>query len=97
MLRRELREAATSQVRDDVFGHCVFVAPERSAIDYLNVRWDVTDGIHAIDLDGRDSLGSGIEQTFATTPGQAYAVSFDLGQARGLQRSSIGNVGSSPS
>ena len=49
-----------------------------SAIDYLGSPWDVSDGVHAVDLDGRDSLGSGIQQTFSTTPGQSYVVSFDL-------------------
>ena len=48
------------------------------AIDYLGAPWDVSDGIRAIDLDGRDSVFGGIEQTFTTIPGQLYNVRFDL-------------------
>ena len=48
------------------------------SIDYLNIPWDVSDGIHAVDLDGRNAVFSGIEQTFATISGQAYNVAFDL-------------------
>ncbi len=47
-------------------------------IDYLDPPWDVSDGIHAIDLDGRNALGGGIYQAFATAVGETYAVSFDL-------------------
>jgi choice-of-anchor C domain-containing protein len=46
-------------------------------IDYVGPPWDVSDGQRAIDLDGNDDIG-GIEQTFATTLGQTYVVSFDL-------------------
>jgi len=49
--------------------------------------WNAADGTHLIDLDGRDSLNGGIFQTFATTVGQAYAVSFALS----------GNPGDAPS
>jgi choice-of-anchor C domain-containing protein len=52
-----------------IFGH---------SIDYLGLPWDVSDGQHAIDLDGRNATLSGIAQTFATSVGQTYAVSFDL-------------------
>jgi choice-of-anchor C domain-containing protein len=52
-----------------IFGH---------SIDYLGAPWDVSDGQHAIDLDGRDATLSGISQTFATVVGQTYVVSFDL-------------------
>lgn len=48
------------------------------SIDYLGPPWDVADGSHAVDLDGRDSVYSGVSQTFATTPGGMYDVSFDL-------------------
>lgn len=48
------------------------------SIDYLGPPWDVSDGLRAVDLDGRDSLFSGIQQTFATLIGQGYLVSFDL-------------------
>ena len=40
--------------------------------------WLVSEGTHAIDLDGRDSLDGSIYQTFATTLGQLYDVTFDL-------------------
>jgi choice-of-anchor C domain-containing protein len=55
-------------------------------IDYVGTRyWTSSDGTHALDLDG--SVGSkisppyaqgGIAQTFATTPGKNYIVTFDL-------------------
>jgi choice-of-anchor C domain-containing protein len=48
------------------------------SIDYLGSPWDVSDGLHAIDLDGRDAVFSGVSQTFATTAGQTYEVFFDL-------------------
>jgi choice-of-anchor C domain-containing protein len=47
-----------------------------NGIDLLGYPWDVSDGIRAIDLDGRSP--GGIEQTFATDVGQTYVVSFDL-------------------
>jgi choice-of-anchor C domain-containing protein len=46
-------------------------------IDYLGPPWDVSDGVRALDLDGNGGIG-GIAQTFATTLGQTYVVSFDL-------------------
>lgn len=46
-------------------------------IDYLGPPWDVTAGVRGIDLDGNDIVG-GIQQTFATTPGQRYLLAFDL-------------------
>src|SRR4051812_14996880 len=49
-----------------------------SAIDYLGTPWNVSDGIHAVDLDGRNSLFSGIQQTFDTVAGTVYQVSFDM-------------------
>jgi len=48
------------------------------SVDYLGSPWDVSDGEHAIDLDGRNALFSGISQTFVTQAGQTYEVSFDL-------------------
>jgi choice-of-anchor C domain-containing protein len=48
-----------------------------NVIDYLGPPWDVTDGERGIDLDGNDGIG-GIEQTFATVPGQPYFLRFDL-------------------
>jgi len=48
------------------------------SIDYLGPDWDVADGIHAIDLDGRDAFLSGVRQTFATNIGELYDVAFAL-------------------
>jgi choice-of-anchor C domain-containing protein len=63
-----------------ILGWTVFgTAPDGfGAVDYNGSPWDVSDGLHSIDLDGRNSLFSGISQTFATTLGQTYEVSFDL-------------------
>jgi choice-of-anchor C domain-containing protein len=47
-------------------------------VDYLGAPWDVSDGAHAVDLDGFGALFGGVRQTFATTPGQRYDVAFDL-------------------
>jgi choice-of-anchor C domain-containing protein len=47
-----------------------------AGIDLLEDPWDVSDGIRAIDLDGRSP--GGIEQSFATIIGGLYTVSFDL-------------------
>ena len=38
--------------------------------------WQASSGLHSIDLSG--SNAGGIEQTFATTAGQSYRVTFDL-------------------
>ena len=48
-----------------------------SNIDYIGPSWSVSDGIRAVDLDGNSAIG-GIRQSFATTPGLTYFVSFDL-------------------
>lgn len=45
-------------------------------VDLLGSPWDVSEGVHAIDLDRRSP--GGIEQTFGTAVGQTYLVSFDL-------------------
>jgi choice-of-anchor C domain-containing protein len=53
-------------------------------IDWLdNTYWEASDGLASLDLSGTIFNGSfvyagGIEQTFATTPGEQYTVSFDL-------------------
>jgi choice-of-anchor C domain-containing protein len=54
------------------------VSASAGAVDYLGAPWDVSDGVHAIDLDGRDALFSGVRQEFATTFGRRYEVAFDL-------------------
>jgi hypothetical protein len=53
----------------DVFG---------DSIDYLGPPWNVSDGFHAVDLDGSVALFSGVSQTFATKVGKEYDVFFDL-------------------
>ena len=45
-------------------------------IDYVGTYWKGSDGGYSLDMDGT-SPGS-VVQTFATTPGAAYTVSFDL-------------------
>ena len=47
-------------------------------IDWSNPPWKVSDGLHAIDLDGRNSYHSGVAQSFATEVGKEYQVLFDL-------------------
>jgi len=58
------------------------------SIDYLNAtqNWTQPDGLFSLDLDG-DQPG-GVEQTFATTPGARYAVSF-LMSANPFERSVV--------
>jgi choice-of-anchor C domain-containing protein len=45
-------------------------------IEWIGYFWQASDGQNSVDLDG--SLASGVRQTFATTPGQTYLVTFDL-------------------
>jgi choice-of-anchor C domain-containing protein len=54
-------------------------------IDYIGTLWVSADGIHSLDLDGSVAstttppfVHGGIAQTFATTPGTSYLVTFDL-------------------
>ncbi len=54
-------------------------------IDYIGNLWVASDGLRSIDLDGSARSRTtppysrgGVAQTFATTPGASYAVSFDL-------------------
>jgi len=46
-------------------------------IDYIGSYWNASNGRRSIDLDGTPGAG-GIAQSFATTPGQEYVVTFDL-------------------
>jgi len=56
----------------------------RGGIDYYGAEWASADGKRSLDLNGTPGVG-GIAQTFATTPGQTYQVSFDLaGHPSGL-------------
>lgn len=45
-------------------------------IDYIGTYWTAADGSRSIDLNGT-SAGS-VSQSFATTPGQSYHVTFDM-------------------
>lgn len=47
-------------------------------VHYVGDFWEASDGIHSIDLDGVIGSAGVIEQTFLTTPGETYRVSFDL-------------------
>ncbi len=51
-----------------------------STIDYIAGYWQAADGTRSIDLDGSSFpyTSGGVAQTFATTPGLAYSVHFDL-------------------
>ena len=48
------------------------------SIDYTGPPWDVADGVHCVDLDGRDAIFSGVQQSFTTVPGRTYVVSFKM-------------------
>jgi choice-of-anchor C domain-containing protein len=57
-------------------------------IDYAGPgTWTISDGVRSVDLDGSAGLpvNGAIAQTFVTTPGQHYRVTFDLsGNSAGL-------------
>src|SRR5271157_4185829 len=46
-------------------------------VDYIHTYFTCSDGAFCLDLDGTPGAG-GIAQTFATTPGTAYTVTFDM-------------------
>jgi len=46
-------------------------------IDYIGTYWQAANGTRSIDFVGNGGSG-GIQQTFDTTPGLTYQVSFDL-------------------
>jgi len=48
------------------------------SIDYVHVTWGASNGIFSLDLSGRVGDAGSIAQTFATTLGNQYSVSFDL-------------------
>jgi len=50
----------------------------RANIDYLGTYWEAADGNRSLDLNGSPGFG-GIAQTFNTTPGAKYQVTFDIG------------------
>ena len=54
-----------------------WVIPSGKNVDYLNTYWTSSDGTHSIDLDGTPGAGA-IAQTFATTAGTQYTVTFDM-------------------
>ena len=49
----------------------------RDYIDYIGSYWDASDGERSLDLDDSTGFG-GIKQTFSTTPGWIYKVTFDM-------------------
>lgn len=51
-----------------------------SKIDYVGSIWQASDGSRSLDLDGSTlpQANGGVAQTFATTPGVAYTVTFDM-------------------
>ena len=57
-----------------------------SDVHYIRSNWEASDGTRSIDLDGRIGSAGGIQQTFHTTPGQTYTVTFDM----------AGNLGNNP-
>ena len=50
----------------------------RGQIDYVGSYWQAADGTHSIDLQGSTGTIGGIKQTFPTTKGQKYRVTFAL-------------------
>lgn len=48
----------------------------RNAIDYVGTYWQSSNGGRSLDLNGAGA--GGIAQTFATTPGESYVVTFDM-------------------
>ena len=49
----------------------------RNAIDYVGDRWNASQGVRSVGLNG--STAGGIGQTLTTTPGSVYTVSFFMG------------------
>jgi choice-of-anchor C domain-containing protein len=54
-----------------------WVVPAGKNVDYIGAYWTASDGRFSIDLDGTYSAGA-IAQTFATTAGTPYTVTFDM-------------------
>lgn len=50
----------------------------QSTIDYIGTGWDASDGLRSVDLGGGIGSAGGIQQTFSTTAGTDYLVSFDM-------------------
>ncbi len=54
-------------------------------IDYVGPGWAASEGVRSFDLDGAAGDTSALRQSFATTPGVTYLVTFDLaGNINGL-------------
>jgi choice-of-anchor C domain-containing protein len=49
-----------------------------NSIDYIGAYWQSSNGTHSIDLNGFGGPGATVSQTFETTVGATYRVSFDL-------------------
>jgi len=48
------------------------------SIHYVGTAWVASEGSRSLDLDGGYTMSGGIQQTFSTTPGLQYLVSFDM-------------------
>jgi choice-of-anchor C domain-containing protein len=49
------------------------------SIDYIgDTYWPASDGVRSFDLDGAAGDTAALQQTFATTPGKVYVVTFDM-------------------
>jgi choice-of-anchor C domain-containing protein len=46
------------------------------SVDYIGSFWAAQDGVRSLDLNGNNA--GGVQQSFATTPGQLYQVTFAL-------------------
>src|SRR5262249_26366804 len=66
----------------------------RGQIDYVGTFWKAAHGGRSIDLHGSPGFG-GIQQTFATTKGQRYRVTFSLAGTpqRGVKRMAVRAAG----
>ena len=60
-----------------ITGWTVLALAPGGTIDYVSTNWPASDGSYSLDLNGTPGPG-GIEQTFATYPGQDYQVLFDI-------------------
>ncbi len=50
----------------------------RDCVHYMGSYWVADDGVRSLDLDALEGDSGGISQSFATTPGRLYLVSFSL-------------------
>ena len=50
----------------------------QGSIDYIGTFWQASNGSRSLDLSGAEADAGGIQQTFNTTVGETYRVTFDL-------------------